>query len=127
LPTPRFRNSAKRTFPRFHCFQFEGIADALAEAISKVRPGVRVCDLDAEMRRHVLRLRGGYPHHSGHGLGVSWQEEPRIVPYNTIALQPGMVLEPGILLPGAVRVETGAYRPSDRARRRGVSKFERAL
>src|SRR5215831_16086027 len=37
----------------------EGIADALAAAISKVWPGVRVDDLDAEMRLYVLRLRGG--------------------------------------------------------------------
>ena len=77
---------------------FSGIAAALAEGIDKVRPGMRACDLDADLRKRVLRLGGGYPHHSGHGLGVTWHEEPRIVPYNPLALQPGMViaLEPGI-------------------------------
>jgi Xaa-Pro dipeptidase len=77
---------------------FGGIAGALAEGISEVHPGIRACDLDAGLRKRVLRLGGGYPHHSGHGLGVTWHEEPRIVPYNPLALQPGMViaLEPGI-------------------------------
>ncbi len=77
---------------------FDGIAAALAEGIDKVRPGMRACDLDADLRKRVLRLNGGYPHHSGHGLGVTWHEEPRIVPYNPLALQPGMLiaLEPGI-------------------------------
>ena len=77
---------------------FDGIAAALAEGIDKVHPGMRACDLDADLRKRVLRLGGGYPHHSGHGLGVTWHEEPRIVPYNPLALRPGMViaLEPGI-------------------------------
>jgi Xaa-Pro aminopeptidase len=77
---------------------FEGIAAAIAEGIGEVRPGLRALDLDAALRQRVLRLKGGYPHHSGHGLGVTWHEEPRIVPYNTMALEPGMViaLEPGI-------------------------------
>jgi Xaa-Pro aminopeptidase len=81
---------------------FDGIAAALAEGIAEVRPGVRACDLDASLRKRVLRLNGGYPHHSGHGLGVTWHEEPRIVPYNSLPLQPGMVvaLEPGIYLKG---------------------------
>ena len=50
-----------------------------------------------------------YPHHTGHGVGVSGHEEPRIVPYNQIALAPGMVImvEPGIYFPGetAIRLE----------------------
>jgi Xaa-Pro aminopeptidase len=50
-----------------------------------------------------------YPHHSGHGIGVTYHEEPRIVPYNDLALEAGMViaLEPGIYLPGVggVRLE----------------------
>jgi Xaa-Pro aminopeptidase len=79
---------------------FEGIATALAEGIDNVRPGVRSCDLDASLRERILRLNGGYPHHSGHGLGVTWHEEPRIVPYNRVPLEPGMViaLEPGVYL-----------------------------
>ena len=81
---------------------FEGIATALAEGIREVRPGVRSSDLDAILRKRVLQLNAGYPHHSGHGLGVTWHEEPRIVPYNPLPLQPGMViaLEPGIYVKG---------------------------
>jgi len=46
------------------------------------------------MRQHI----GNYPHHSGHGVGTIYHEEPRIVPYNSTRLLPGMViaLEPGI-------------------------------
>ena len=58
--------------------------------------------IDRNLRKRVLELGGGYPHHSGHGLGVTWHEEPRIVPYNPLPLQPGMViaLEPGIYFKG---------------------------
>ena len=77
---------------------FAGISEALHAAIDRVRPGLRACDLDSSVRQHVLKLGGGYPHHTGHGLGVTWHEEPRICPYNTLALQPNMIvaLEPGI-------------------------------
>jgi Xaa-Pro aminopeptidase len=50
-----------------------------------------------------------YPHHTGHGVGVTGHEAPRIVPYNNEVLAEGMVimLEPGIYLPGetGVRLE----------------------
>ena len=40
---------------------------------------------------------GGYPHHTGHGLGATVHEAPRIVPGSAVALAEGMViaLEPG--------------------------------
>jgi Xaa-Pro aminopeptidase len=43
-----------------------------------------------------------YPHHTGHGSGVSNHEEPRIIPGSPTVLQPGMVLmmEPGIYIEG---------------------------
>ena len=83
---------------------------ALQRGVEAVRPGLRACDLD-EMLRSAIREQGYpvYPHHSGHGIGTSYHEEPRIVPYNTVTLEPGMVvaLEPGIYLPetGGVRLE----------------------
>lgn len=81
---------------------FSGISEALREGIEKVRPGLRASDLDALLRQRVEKLGGSYPHHSGHGLGVTWHEEPRIVPYNTLALEAGMViaLEPGAYFKG---------------------------
>ena len=40
---------------------------------------------------------GGYPHHTGHGLGTTTHEVPRIVPGAQVALAEDMViaLEPG--------------------------------
>ncbi len=86
------------------------VRDALRRGVDAVRPGVIARDLDAAMRRAVADAGyEPYPHHSGHGLGASFHEEPRIVPYNNLPLEPGMVLalEPGIYLPGAggVRLE----------------------
>jgi len=86
------------------------VHDALRRGMDAVRPGVIARDFDA-MLRGTIRAAGyePYPHHSGHGLGVSFHEEPRLVPYNDMALAPGMVIaiEPGIYLPGVggVRLE----------------------
>jgi len=76
---------------------FQGLAEVLAQGTALVRPGLAACELDHWFREHVRKLHGGYPHHTGHGLGVTWHEEPRIVPYNTTPLRAGMViaLEPG--------------------------------
>ena len=83
---------------------------ALQMGLEKVRPGVRASDLDRMLRAQIeAAAYPVYPHHSGHGLGASFHEEPRIVPYNDLNLQPGMVIaiEPGIYLPdvGGVRLE----------------------
>lgn len=72
-------------------------------AIEQVKPGVVARELDQAVRD---RIRAGgyepYPHHTGHGIGATYHEEPRIVPYNEMQLQAGMViaLEPGIYVPG---------------------------
>ncbi len=89
---------------------YRAVRDALCSAIAVVKPGLRACDLDAQMRQAIGDAGYPvYPHHSGHGLGVTYHEEPRIVPYNTQVLQPGMViaLEPGAYIPGVggVRLE----------------------
>jgi Xaa-Pro aminopeptidase len=89
---------------------YRTVRDALRRGVEAVRPGVRAADLDG-MLRAAIQDAGYpvYPHHSGHGIGTSYHEEPRIVPYNTLTLQPGMVvaLEPGIYVPdtGGVRLE----------------------
>jgi Xaa-Pro aminopeptidase len=86
------------------------VRETLQLGVEAVRPGIRACDLD-EMLRAAIRQQGYpvYPHHSGHGIGTSYHEEPRIVPYNTTTLEPGMIvaLEPGIYMPeiGGVRLE----------------------
>ncbi len=89
---------------------YRTVLDALCGAIAVVKPGLRACDLDAQLRKAIEDAGYPvYPHHSGHGLGVTYHEEPRIVPYNQEPLQAGMViaLEPGVYLPsvGGVRLE----------------------
>ncbi|MGH7870429.1 MAG: M24 family metallopeptidase [Candidatus Dormibacteraceae bacterium] len=81
---------------------FKGIESALYAGIDRVRPGVLASDLDSFLRQRVSALGGAYPHHSGHGIGLTFHEEPRIVPYNQTPLQAGMViaLEPGIYFEG---------------------------
>lgn len=98
------------------------IQDALDYAISLVKPGVKTNNIDAQVRAFIER--GGYPvypHHTGHGIGVSGHEEPRIVPYNEVILEAGMVilLEPGTYIPGqaACRLEDGLLVTADGAER----------
>lgn len=79
------------------------IERALEYAISLVKPGVVAKALDQQVRQFIADAGYPvYPHHTGHGVGVSGHEEPRIVPYNDVVLQEGMVimLEPGAYLPG---------------------------
>jgi Xaa-Pro dipeptidase len=88
------------------------VQDALDYAVSLVRPGVAANEVDRQVRGFMARAGYPvYPHHTGHGVGVSVHEEPRIVPYNDTVLEAGMVimLEPGIYFPGetSVRLEHG--------------------
>jgi Xaa-Pro aminopeptidase len=94
------------------------ITDALDFAISLIRPGAVAKDIDRKVRRFIADAGYPiYPHHTGHGVGVSGHEAPRIVPYSDEVLQEGMVimLEPGIYLPGeiGVRLEDGMVIVSD--------------
>jgi len=68
------------------------VSDRLAQVLEAVRPGAVAGDLDAFAREGL-----DYPHHSGHGLGCDWHEEPRIVPGSETVLEAGMVVafEPG--------------------------------
>jgi Xaa-Pro dipeptidase len=86
------------------------VAEALELAISLVRPGAVASQIDRQVRAFIAAA--GYPvyfHHTGHGVGVTVHEEPRIVPYNDMRLEAGMVLmlEPGIYFPDetAIRLE----------------------
>ncbi len=87
------------------------VRDALRRGIDAVRPGVEARALDAILREGVARYASNatYPHHSGHGIGTTYHDPPRLVPYESMRLEPGMVitLEPGIYLQGVggVRLE----------------------
>lgn len=84
------------------------VRDTLARATEAVRPGLRVSELDALMRDGIAR---GYPTFTGgggHGIGLDFQESPRIVPTEQATLAKGMVIamEPAIYLrDAAVRLE----------------------
>ncbi len=86
------------------------VRDTLRKGVEAIRPGVRAGELDrmlrGEIERHGYPV---YPHHSGHGLGTTFHEEPRLVPYHQLPLQAGMVvaIEPGVYVPGlgGVRLE----------------------
>ncbi|CAN5671840.1 Xaa-Pro peptidase family protein [soil metagenome] len=86
------------------------IEQALDYVINLVRPGVVAKTLDQKARQFIIDAGyPAYPHHTGHGVGVTGHEEPRIVPYNEVVLEAGMVimLEPGAYVAGkfGVRLE----------------------
>jgi Xaa-Pro dipeptidase len=94
------------------------ISEALDLALSLTRPGAIARDIDHRVRQFITDAGyTPYPHHTGHGLGVSGHEAPRIVPYNDEVIQEGMViaLEPGIYLPGetGIRLEQAVLVKSD--------------
>jgi len=64
---------------------------ALYRGIDHARPGVLASELDAVVRADM------YSGHTGHGVGTTYHEAPRIVPTDNTSLEPGMViaLEPG--------------------------------
>ena len=76
---------------------------ALERGIAAIRPGLVAGELDALVRDGL-----DYPHHTGHGVGTTVHEEPRIVPGGETVLAAGMVvaLEPGCYPgPWGMRVE----------------------
>jgi Xaa-Pro aminopeptidase len=95
-------------------------AEALDYALSLIKPGIPANEVDQKVREFIARAGYPvYPHHTGHGIGVAPHEEPRIVPYNTTPLEPGMVimLEPGLYFPreAAVRLEDAVLVTKDGA------------
>lgn len=96
------------------------VEEALDYAVSLIRPGVPCSEIDRKVRDFVDDAGYPvYPHHTGHGVGVSVHEEPRITPYNDTPLEENMVimLEPGIYFPGETgcRLEHGLLVTADGA------------
>jgi Xaa-Pro aminopeptidase len=90
---------------------YEVVKEAQQRAISAIRPGVTLKEVDRAARG--LIEEAGYAkyfgHGLGHGFGLQVHEFPFISPIREGQLQPGMVVtvEPGIYLPdfGGVRIE----------------------
>ena len=79
-------------------------------ACATLRPGITASAFDAGIRAAVVAAGGvDYAHHSGHGIGTSVHENPRLVPGDHTVLEAQMVImvEPATYLPGvaAARLE----------------------
>jgi Xaa-Pro dipeptidase len=89
--------------------RFDAVRRALFEGITLCRPGVVAKDVDRKVRDLLAEHGPTYSHHTGHGIGARWSEEPRITPYNDLRIEEGMVLalEPAIYRPGwgGIRLE----------------------
>lgn len=75
----------------------------LEQACESLRPGITAAAFDAGVRGAVIAAGGvDYVHHSGHGIGTSVHENPRLVSGDHTVLVPGMVImcEPATYLPG---------------------------
>lgn len=84
---------------------------AVDRGAALLRPGVACRDIDAACRATLIAhgLDAGYPHHTGHGLGIAQQQPPWITPDSADVLRAGDVvtLEPGYYRQGwgGLRVE----------------------
>jgi Xaa-Pro dipeptidase len=89
--------------------RFDAVRAALHAGIELCRPGAVAREVDRALREQLAEHGPTYPHHSGHGIGAAWSEEPRITPYCDLPLEEGMVLalEPAIYEPGwgGIRLE----------------------
>ena len=87
------------------------IFDGEDRAEALVRPGVRLCDVDAAARDHIAAAGYGdyFTHRLGHFIGMEDHEKGDVSQMNPKPAQAGMVfsIEPGIYLPGrmGVRIE----------------------
>ncbi len=108
---------------------WRAVENAQKLAGEMIKPGLRAQDLDTAIRAS-LEKEGlpVYPHHTGHGVGVGYHEEPRIVPYDTGVLQIGEVImiEPGCYIEGVagVRLEHGYLVTADGNEQLTDYKFE---
>jgi Xaa-Pro aminopeptidase len=90
---------------------YNTVLKAQQQATSKVRAGIRACDLD-KIARDIIKKSGYgkyFGHGLGHGIGLLVHDNPAVNPTNQQLLEPGMVItiEPGIYIPGwgGVRIE----------------------
>jgi Xaa-Pro dipeptidase len=89
--------------------RFDAVRRALHEGISLCRPGAVAREVDRQVRELLAEHGPTYAHHTGHGIGAAWSEEPRITPYSDLLIEEGMVLalEPAIYRSGwgGIRLE----------------------
>ncbi len=90
---------------------YDLVLEAQQRAIAAIRPGARMCDVDAVARSYIAEAGYGpqFNHGLGHGLGLDVHEPPSLSWRSTEKLVAGMVVtvEPGVYLPGigGIRIE----------------------
>lgn len=72
-------------------------------AIEKIKPSVKICDIDIAARDYIVEKKMGkfFGHNLGHGIGKEVHEDPPISSKNKERLRAGMVftIEPAIYIP----------------------------
>ena len=80
------------------------IREILDEAADALRPGARCSDVFAQVAQAIAERHpgGSFPHHGGHGVGVTNFEDPHLIPADDSRLEEGMVIavEPGVYFAG---------------------------
>jgi len=90
---------------------YQRIMDALQYVEDTVRPGVSCNEVYREVHRMIDGFRGwSFPHHLGHGIGLSAHEAPRLNPHWDDTFEVGDVFtaEPGLYgedLRAGIRIE----------------------
>jgi Xaa-Pro aminopeptidase len=90
---------------------YDIVREAHDRALAAVRAGVSCRDVDHAARSYIEGKGLGqyFSHGTGHGIGLSVHEEPRLSTLSESCLEAGMVItiEPGVYLPGlwGIRIE----------------------
>ncbi|RLB04636.1 MAG: aminopeptidase P family protein, partial [Deltaproteobacteria bacterium] len=90
---------------------YQIVKEAHDKALERVRPGVRLAEIDAAARRHISEAGHGkhFGHGTGHGVGMAVHEWPVVGKDSQDIAEEGMVftIEPGIYIPGwgGIRIE----------------------
>ena len=102
----------------------------IEKACESLRPGITAAEFDAGVRGAVVAAGGvDYVHHSGHGIGTSVHENPRLVPGrpHRPAARHGDHVRAGDL-PARRRLGApGVDVPRHRDRQRGADDFEHRI
>jgi Xaa-Pro dipeptidase len=77
---------------------YKASKDGFEAAVGALKPGARCSDIDAAVRGAFKRNGFGVAHYSGHQIGATVNERPRVVSYDPTPVEPGMVFcfEPGV-------------------------------
>ncbi|MCR4741990.1 MAG: Xaa-Pro peptidase family protein [Treponema sp.] len=99
-----FFKTAPEDFKKIH----EIVRMANKKAEDLIKPGVRLCDIDAAARNYISDCGYGqyFTHRLGHFIGQTDHEAGDVSSTNTQPVQEGMIfsIEPGIYIPGKIGV-----------------------